>query len=130
MDFSTLIKILHGIVAVTIFFLLLLRAYPVLIQRVWRQESSTSNKIIVGLQHLGYSLLVFSGLWLASLSSFDAQPWFYAKIILFFVILSASIKAFNRKKDIPLTQRQFGLSITIIAFCALFALVFFKPQFG
>lgn len=125
-----MIVLIHLIFAILAFSILLLRAYPVLIEKNWQHTSNTTHKILVAIQHSSYSILVLSGLWLLWSNQFAVQPWFYAKIILFFVILSASAKAFKRKQEISLVQRQAGLVIAIIAFCALFGMMILKPQFG
>lgn len=130
MDHDQLIKLLHIVFAISAFAFLIIRALPILSQRDWQQKSTTSNKILIGAQHLSYSIIVLSGLWLLWASKVEIQTWFYAKIILFFVILSATAKAFTRKKEILLVQRQAGLVIAIIAFFALFGLIMLKPQFG
>lgn len=130
MEWNIYIKYLHICAAAIVFLFLTIRSYPILIQGQWQETSTSRNKIIVGCQHLGYSFLILTGLWLASAETFHAAPWFYAKIILFLVMLSASIKAFNRRKVIPISQRRAGLTIAFIAFFALLSLVLIKPQFG
>lgn len=119
------IVLVHSIAAYIIFALLILRAFPILVQGRFIENSSVSNKILVGLQHLGYSVLLLSGAWLLWQSQFQVETWFYAKIILFFAMLSASVKAFRRRGDIQLIQRRAGLVIALVAYCCIFALVFF-----
>ena len=130
MDQHLLIKIIHMSCATAIFLLLLARALPVLMKKSDDQGQIISHKMLIGIQHLGYSILVLSGLWLLWAKNFSVQPWFYAKIILFIVILSSTAKAFRRRDDILLVQRKAGISIAIIAFIALFGLIILKPQFG
>lgn len=130
MDQHLLIKIIHMSIASLVFILLIVRAFPVLILKKWTVERTVSNKIIVGLQHFSYSVLILSGLWLLWDNQFQVEMWFYAKVILFLVILSASFKAFSRKSERLLVQRQAGLVIAIVAFLALFALIGIKPQLG
>lgn len=130
MDSHLIIKILHASFASLAFIVLLVRGYPILIQKNWQFKRNPSHKILVGIQHLSYSILVLSGLWLLWSNQFNIQPWFYAKIILFFVILSASAKAFKSGQEILLVQRQAGVAISIVAFCALLGLVILKPQFA
>lgn len=120
------IILLHAICAYAILILLLSRAFPVLVQGKWQEKNSVSYKMLVGVQHLGYSILVLSGLWLLWQRNFQIESWFYAKIILFLVVLSASAKAFKRRDDILLVQRRAGLVIAIFAYCCIFALLFFK----
>ena len=130
MDQHLIIKIMHMSCASAIFLILIARALPILIQKNQPEKPITSNKILIGLQHLGYSILVLSGLWLLWMKNFDVQPWFYAKVILFFVILSSTIKAFKRNDQILWVQRKAGLIISIVTFIALFGLIIIKPQFG
>ncbi|OUY06280.1 hypothetical protein CAP51_13530 [Acinetobacter populi] len=127
---TDIFKFVHIIVAYMAFTLLLLRTFPILIQSRWQEKRTTSNKIFVALQHLSYSILVLSGLWLLWKINFQVEAWFYAKIILFIVVLSASAKAFKRRPDILLIQRQAGLVIAITAYFAIFGLILLKPQFG
>ena len=130
MDQHLLIKIVHMSLASAVFLLLIARALPVLIKKTNEQVNPASNKMLIGLQHLSYSILVLSGAWLLWNKNFDVQPWFYAKVVLFFVILSATTKAFKRDDNILLVQRKAGLVIALVAFIALFALIIIKPQFG
>ena len=130
MDQQLIIKILHMSVASAVFFLLIARALPVLIKKTNEQIVPVSNKMLIGLQHLSYSILVLSGAWLLWNKNFDVQPWFYAKVVLFFVILSATTKAFKRDESILWVQRKAGLIIAVAAFIALFTLIMIKPQFG
>ncbi|KAA8731325.1 invasion protein expression up-regulator SirB [Acinetobacter qingfengensis] len=124
------LKHLHMLIAAMVFLFFLIRAFPILIQKIWKEQSTMSTKILVACQHTGYSLLVLSGLGLLWYKDFAVQPWFYAKILLFIVILSACSKAFKRRIDRLLIQRQAGLIVALIAYCALFALILIKPQFG
>ena len=130
MDQHLIIKIMHMSIASLVFILLIVRAFPILILKKWTVERTVSNKIIAGLQHFSYSVLILSGLWLLWDNQFQVEMWFYAKVILFLVILSASFKAFSRKSARLLVQRQAGLVIAIVAFLALFALIGIKPQLG
>lgn len=130
MDQHLVIKIIHMSCASAVFLLLLARAIPLLSKKSDHETPITSNKILIGLQHLGYSILVLSGIWLLWAKDFVVQPWFYAKVILFVVILSSTAKAFKRKEGILLVQRKAGLVIAIVAFLALFGLIILKPQFG
>lgn len=130
MDQHLVIKIMHMSIASLVFILLIVRAFPILILKKWTVERTVSNKIVVGLQHFSYSVLILSGLWLLWDNQFQVEMWFYAKVILFLVILSASMKSFSRNSERLLVQRQAGLVIAIVAFLALFALIGIKPQLG
>ena len=61
------------------------------------------------------------------MKNFQVQPWFYAKIILFLVLLSSLMKAFKKDNTILLAQRRAGLVISAIAFVAIIILVIVKP---
>lgn len=117
---------LHFFAALFVFILLLIRAFPIIIQGKFSENPPVSNKILVGLQHLGYSILLLTGIYMLWQNNFQIEVWFYAKIILFFAMLSASVKAFRRRGDIQLIQRRAGLVIALIAYCCIFALVYFK----
>lgn len=130
MDQHLLIKIFHMSCATAVFLLLLARALPVFMRKSEQENFKPSNKILTGLQHLSYSILILSGVWLLWQKNFDVEPWFYAKVILFLVILSSTAKAFKRNDQILLVQRKAGLVIAIVAFIALFGLIMLKPQFG
>ena len=64
------------------------------------------------------------------MKNFQVQPWFYAKIILFLVLLSSLMKAFKKDNTILLAQRRAGLVISAIAFVAIIILVIVKPVFA
>lgn len=118
------VLILHAVSAYIGLMVLLLRSLPILLQGKWHEKSNVSYKILVGVQHLSYSILVLSGLWLLWQRHFQIETWFYAKIILFLVVLSASAKAFRRRGEVLLQQRQVGLVIAIFAYSLIFALIF------
>lgn len=129
MDSHFVIKMLHASFALAAFVVLLVRGYPVLSRRS-DLDVPRPHKAVNALQHISYSILVLSGLWLLWLKRFHVEPWFYAKIVLFIVILSASAKAFKKTPEILPVQRQAGIVIAALAFCALFALIIIKPQLG
>ncbi|MNJ76206.1 hypothetical protein D3C77_734340 [compost metagenome] len=64
------------------------------------------------------------------MKDFQVQPWFYAKIILFLVLLSSLMKAFKKDDTLLLAQRRVGLMISAIAFIAIIILVIVKPVFA
>lgn len=129
MEQQQLFGLVHIVFAYLAFILLITRAFPILIQRIWQEKPNKYQKIFVGFQHLSYCVVVASGIFLLWKQNFEIESWFYAKMLLFFVLLSASAKAFRRKTEILLVQRQAGLIIATIAYCAIFGLVFLKPNF-
>ncbi|MCG2916426.1 hypothetical protein, partial [Escherichia coli] len=58
------------------------------------------------------------------------QPWFYAKMVLFLVLLSSLMKAFKKDNQILLVHRRAGLFLGAIAFVAIMSLVIIKPVFN
>ncbi len=90
---------------------------------------SAGRIVLVAMQHLAFTLLVITGLVLLYQNNFVVQPWFYGKIILFLVILSAVTKAFG-KRDIGSGQRKAGAMVAGIAFIGLMTLVCWKPNFS
>src|SRR5690606_32964835 len=48
---------------------------------------------LVALQHLAITVIAFTGIVSLVIKDFDVQPWFYAKVILFFVLVSSLAKA-------------------------------------
>ena len=90
---------------------------------------SAGRIVLVAMQHLSFTLLVITGLVLLYQNNFVVQPWFYGKIILFLVILSAVTKAFG-KRDIGSGQRKAGAMVAGIAFIGLMTLVCWKPNFS
>lgn len=90
---------------------------------------SAGRIVLVAMQHLSFTLLVITGLVLLYQNNFVVQPWFYGKIILFLVVLSAVTKTFG-KRDIGSGQRQAGAMVAGIAFIGLMTLVCWKPNFS
>ena len=130
MDQHLLIKIIHMSIASLVFILLIVRAFPILILKKWTVERNVSNKIIVGLQHFSYSVLILSGLWLLWDNQFQVEMWFYAKVILFLVLVSSLGKAYKKDDSILLSQRRAGLVIAVVSLVSILALVMIKPNFG
>ncbi|MCP5870881.1 SirB2 family protein, partial [Klebsiella pneumoniae] len=77
----------------------------------------------VAVQHFSYTLLVITGVALLVMNHFQVQTWFYAKILLFFVLLSSQIKAYKKDETILLAQRRAGLVLGAIAFVSILALI-------
>ena len=90
---------------------------------------SAGRIVLVAMQHLAFTLLVITGLVLLYQNNFVVQPWFYGKIILFLVVLSAVTKAFG-KRDIGIGQRKAGAMVAGIAIVGLMTLICWKPDFS
>ncbi len=96
---------------------------------VTAKPKSAGRIMLVAMQHLAFTLLIITGMVLLYQNQFVVQPWFYGKIILFLVILSAMAKAFG-KRDISMGQRKAGAMVAGIAFAGLMTLVIWKPDFS
>lgn len=95
-----------------------------------QQPNLKFRKVFIALQHSALALLILTGIALLASVHFKVEPWFYAKIILFFVMFSSLIKAYKKDVSILLVQRKAGWGIAFIAFIAIYGLVIFKPAFG
>ncbi|MCI2316453.1 SirB2 family protein [Acinetobacter baumannii] len=94
------------------------------------QPNPAGRKALVALQHLSFTVVFITGAILLVMKNFQVQPWFYAKIILFLVLLSSLMKAFKKDDTILLAQRRAGLVISAITFVAIIILVIVKPVFA
>lgn len=138
MDSHVLIKIIHMSFASLAILVFAIRGVQILLAKP--QQGFTAEQpaglpvqkgrvALVALQHLSYSVLVVAGVVLLVQNQFVVQPWFYAKIILFLVVLSASTKAFSKKPH-ALLQRKAGVVIAAVAFASLLGLIVLKPDFS
>lgn len=93
------------------------------------QPGKAGRIVLVAMQHLAFTVLIITGVVLLYQNQFVVKPWFYGKLILFVVILSATLKAFG-KSDISLAQRKAGAFVAAIAFAGLITLVIWKPDFS
>ena len=87
-------------------------------------------KVFVALQHSALTLIVVTGVIALFLKDFQVEAWFYAKIILFLVLISSLIKAYKKEDSILLAQRRAGLVISAVALLAILGLVMVKPVFN
>lgn len=97
------------------------------------QNNSPNPKawtVFVALQHSALTLIVVTGVIALFLKDFQVETWFYAKIILFLVMLSSLIKAYKKDDSILLIQRRVGWGLALVAFFAILGLVMLKPSFG
>lgn len=138
MDSHLLIKIIHMSFATLAILVFAMRGVQILLAKAQPGEAADQPSdlpalkgrvVLVALQHLSYSVLVIAGVVLLVQNQFVVQPWFYAKIILFLVVLSASGKAFTKKPRI-LAQRKAGVVIATVAFASLLGLIVLKPNFS
>lgn len=138
MDSHLLIKIIHMTFASLAILVFVIRGVQILLVKPQQAEAADQPStlpvqkgrvLLVALQHLSYSVLIVAGIVLLVQNQFVVQPWFYAKIILFFVVLSASGKAFSKQPRV-LLQRKAGVVIAAIAFASLLGLVVVKPDFS
>lgn len=90
----------------------------------------SARKFFVAFQHSAMTLLILTGVALLVMKGFEVQSWFYAKIILFFVLLSSLSKAYKKQDLIVLAQRRAGLFLAVVAFVAILGLVMIQPNFG
>lgn len=138
MDAHLLIKIIHMSFASLAILVFTVRGVQILLAKPQPGLSAEQpavlpvqkgRVVLVALQHLSYSVLVIAGVVLLVQNQFEVKPWFYAKIILFLVVLSASAKAFS-KKPRALLQRKAGVFIAAVAFASLLGLIVLKPDFS
>lgn len=128
MDSHLILKIIHMTFGSLALIAFLIRA----VMLFWvpqNQPGKVTRIVLVAMQHLSFTVLIITGIVLLYQNQFVVQPWFYGKIILFVVILSATIKAFG-KRDMSLSQRKAGVFVAGIAFAGLLTLVIWKPDFS
>lgn len=88
------------------------------------QPCQKNRRLFVAFQHSALTIIAGSGIYLLYHQNFTVQPWFYAKIMLFAVMLSSLIKAFKKPNPaILLVQRKAGLVIALFCYCAIWGLV-------
>lgn len=129
MDLFTSLKVVHSI-AITI--LLITMIWQTIILFRYSKANTTfevpSRQKIVMIQHSIFLLLFITGGVLLYLKGFNVQHWFYAKAILFVVIISSSVKAFKKPNaNVLLVQRKGGIIIAWIAVISIISLVVIKP---
>lgn len=130
MDTHLLIKIIHMTSVTVLILVFVLRALTLFIGTQNQQPNPKGHVAFVALQHLSLTLIVVTGLTLLYMNEFKVQPWFYAKIVLFLVLLSSLIKAYKKDDSILLAQRRAGVFIGAVALVATLTLVMIKPVFS
>lgn len=129
MDHFSILKIVHG-TTVFLFFITLIFQSLILFKTKLQDISNLPyRRVFMALQHSLFTILLVTGGSLLYLKNFQVEHWFYAKIILFIVLISSVIKAFKRQRSqqILLVQRKGGMVLAWIAFIAILFLVKFKP---
>lgn len=130
MDTHLLIKIIHMSSATLLMLVFILRAFTLYIGTQDQQPNPKGRVAFVALQHLSLTLMVITGLTLLYMNDFKVQSWFYAKIVLFIVLVSSLIKTYKKDDAILLVQRRAGVFIGAVALIATLALVVIKPVFS
>lgn len=125
-----MIKIVHMSAVALACVVFVLRALTLFMGVQGQQPNLKGRTAFVALQHLSYTLIVLTGMSLLVMNQFVVKPWFYAKIILFLVLISSLIKAYKKEDSILLAQRRAGLVISAVALLAILGLVMVKPVFN
>ena len=130
MDAHLAVKIVHMSSATLLIIAIIIGLITLFVGTQDNQPNPKLRKVFMALQHLSLFLIIVTGLSLLVMNQFQVKPWFYAKIVLFLVVISSLIKAFKKDPSILLVQRRAGMVIGIIALIALFILVIIKPVFN
>ncbi len=129
MDIQLLIKIVHMTLASLLIVVVLARTLTLFVGVQGEQPNPVARKLLVALQHFAVTFIAITGLIALYLKDFVVQPWFYAKVVLFLVMLSALMKAFKKDPQVLLVQRRAGMILAILALASLIGLVIIKPVF-
>lgn len=129
MDTQLIIKIVHMSLATLLILVVFARAATLFVGVQGEQPNPVARKLLVGLQHFSVTFVAISGLVALYLKDFAIEPWFYAKVVLFFVMLSSLSKAFKQDPQLLLTQRRAGMMLAVVALLSLIGLVMIKPVF-
>ncbi len=126
----TLLASIHLVGIALLFVVILLRGMTLFKGVENNQPNQSSRKLFVALQHSSLTIVVFTGIALLVMKDFQVETWFYAKVVLFLVMVSSLIKAYKKDESILLVQRKAGWGIALVAFVAIYGLVLVKPVFG
>lgn len=130
MDAHLAVKIVHMSSATLLIIAIVVGLITLYARTQDNQPNPKLRKVFMALQHLSLLLIIVTGISLLVMNDFVVKPWFYAKVVLFLVVISSLIKAFKKDPSIVLAQRRAGMVIGIVALIALLALVVIKPVFG
>lgn len=128
MDNFVLLKIIHGIGIVIFAVMLVLQTIILFKNKEFDIEKFKHRRLFMLIQHSSFSILILSGVTLLYLKGFQVHHWFYAKVVLFLVLMSAVIKAF-KTRGVPIlpVQRRAGMVLAWLAFVSILTLVLLKP---
>ena len=126
----TLLASIHLVGIALLFVVILLRGMTLFKGVENNQSNQSSRKLFVALQHSSLTIVVFTGIALLVMKDFQVETWFYAKVVLFLVMVSSLIKAYKKDETFLLVQRKAGWVIVLVAFVAIYGLVLVKPVFG
>ena len=129
METQLLVKIVHMSAASLLMLAMILRATTLFVGTVDGQPNPKARGALVGLQHLSLTVIVLTGVIGLFFKDFQVELWFYAKVVLFLVLMSSLIKTY-RKDPVELAQRRAGLFIAVVALIGIIGLVIIKPNFG
>ena len=93
METQLLIKIVHMSAVSLACVVILARAMTLFKGVQGNQPNPAGRTAFVALQHLSMLVIVLTGIALLVMKNFDVQTWFYAKVVLFLVMLSSLSKA-------------------------------------
>ncbi|MDN5511314.1 SirB2 family protein [Acinetobacter sp.] len=130
MDLQLTVKIVHMIAVTLLIGAIIARGLTLFVGVRGNQPNPVARKFLVAWQHLAMTVIILTGLTSLVIKHFEVQPWFYAKIVLFLVLLSSLIKTYKKDDSILLVQRRAGLTIAVVTLIALISLVMIKPNFG
>ena len=126
----TLLASIHLVGIALLFVVILLRGMTLFKGVENNQPNQSSRKLFVALQHSSLTIIVFTGIALLVMEDFQVETWFYAKVVVFLVMVSSLMKAYKKDETILLVQRKAGWVIALVAFIAIYGLVLVKPVFG
>ena len=104
----TLLASIHLVGIALLFVVILLRGMTLFKGVENNQSNQSSRKLFVALQHSSLTIVVFTGVALLVMKDFQVETWFYAKVVLFLVMVSSLIKAYKKDESILLVQRKAG----------------------
>ena len=127
---AQMLLMLHWLAVVLAGVAILTRAWSLFSGTQGNLPNPTARTFFVAFQHSAMTLLLVTGIALLATQDFEIQSWFYAKIILFLVLLSSLSKAYKKQDQIALAQRRAGLFLAVVAFVSILGLVLIQPNFG
>lgn len=130
MELQLLNKIIHMSAASLIMLAVLGRAFTLFVGTQGNMPNPVARPFFVAIQHLAVTFTILTGVLGLYLKNFAVEPWFYAKVILFLVLLSSLMKAYRKDDSIALQQRRAGLFLAVVALISIIGLVIIKPNFG